>query len=147
MAVEMILELNPEASYNEIARVLNRTPASIGNYVAATRDMLRLMAPEYLKLHHKAATIAAADGDAGPAQWALERIDHISDDGTKVRVVEPVKVAGDQHSGSMGTTINVGINLSQVAATAQQPSVKADVVVYPVLPEHKREGISLMDAA
>ena len=52
----------------------------------------------YRRLQLKAAHIAAADGDAGPAQWALERIG----------VVKPLPKDTGGHG---GLTVNVGIAL------------------------------------
>jgi hypothetical protein len=114
----LILDLNPDAELKAIAKVIGRSPASIVRYVEATRDMLRYSAPTYLRLHRQAATIAAANGNAAPSQWALERIDAVSETGEIVRVVEPLTV---NHQGASsvegGLTVNVGINLSQVAPT------------------------------
>lgn len=117
-ATALILDLNPAASFEAIAKILGRKTSSIHNYVTASRDMLRYAAPRYLELHMKAATIAASQGNASPAQWALERIEATNDEGEKVRVVE-APAGGDRNAGSVGNglTVNVGIALSQVSPT------------------------------
>lgn len=122
MAIDLIRSINPEASYDAIAKILKRRKASIVHHVTATRDMFRFAAPQYLELHMEAASIAAKQGNALPAQWALDRIAVKDDDGNEIRVTEAPAQRYDTGAAGRdgGLTINVGIALSQVAPTVQQ---------------------------
>lgn len=82
-----------------IGKALRRDRSTIRRFVQlASRDVLRADLPAYAALHKRAAQVAAANGDARPAQWALERMD----------VVKPVRQA-DTPSG--GFTVKIGVLL------------------------------------
>jgi hypothetical protein len=62
---------------------------SVKALVRTARELFARRAEFYVEAHAAATTIAAQDGNAGPAQWALE---HIAEDGE--RVVDLPKTGG-----------------------------------------------------
>lgn len=133
VAINLIHDINPDASFAAIAKILNRRQGAITTYVRTTRDMLRYAAPRYLELHMKAASIAASEGNAAPAQWALERIEMKDEEtGDSIRVVD-APAGLDRSLGSVGTglTVNVGIALSQVQPTAEPHPSLIDITPEP----------------
>ncbi len=73
--------------------------------IKAARTALQSRAEFYVEAHALATIAAAADGDAKPAQWALERIAEGED-----RVVDPVKA----EQAPAAPTFNMGFVLGGV---------------------------------
>jgi hypothetical protein len=121
-AATAILAANPEASFAAIAKILNRTKHTIIAHVAGARDAFRHAAPFYLEQHQIATQIAAAQGNAAPAQWALSRIS-LMDGDSEVRITEEPRQRYDTGpaGGQGGLTINVGLAVSQVAPSSSAP--------------------------
>lgn len=96
--------------------------------IRTARELMQRNVQRYVELHLSAAEVAAAEGDAGPAQWALERIAEGND-----RVVDPPKGGGLQTP-----SLRIGIAVAGVPAAravesapvtaAELPPLEADVV-------------------
>lgn len=100
-----------------LALALGRTPAAIRKAVVSARERLQESAGTYAELHLEAARVAAREGDAKPAEWALERITAPTEDGKGLeRVVEPIKGAGQVQTMPV---VNIGIGLGGIAPGAK----------------------------
>lgn len=105
-----------------LAIALGRQPGTIRKEIISARERLQERSTDYADLHFKAAQIAASDGNAGPAQWALERISAPTEDGKGVeRIVQPLKTTED---GPKMPVVNIGIALGGIAAGAQLKSTQ-----------------------
>lgn len=138
----------PDMTDLQIAKTLNRSRAAITNLLDQARATLAENAGYYVKAHLHATAIAAANGNAGPAQWALEHIMEMDDEGKEHRLVEQPAQRYDtgRNHGDGGLTVNVGLVVSQVAPTAPQlPS--RPIITLPSLPiERTDNGVSLLDS-
>jgi hypothetical protein len=95
-----------------IARMLDRDKKTISRVVSTVKEargILDAAAADYAALHMRAATIAAATGDARPVEWALER----------TGAVERSRGAGD--SGPR-LIVQVGIGLPGLISGASSAS-------------------------
>lgn len=88
------------------------------NLYLEAKAILRENLPRYAELHLTAAEIAAADGDARPAEWALQSIPGGKDEGP---VATPPAKAGSVGEGGVKVFIGVkigGLPEQQAAITA-----------------------------
>lgn len=99
-----------------LAKALGRSTRAIRNAIVEARERLQTRARAYADLHFEAATRAALEGDAGPSQWALERITAPGEKGELERIVEP-ESKGKQEQIQM-PTIQLGFQLGGIAAGA-----------------------------
>lgn len=76
----------------------------------AAKAILRENLPRYAELHLTAAEVAAANGDARPAEWALQSVKGEKGE----RVVEPPKSDG----GGGGVKILIGVNMGGLPAAS-----------------------------
>lgn len=86
--------------------------------IKKARQVLANAAEKYVELHMVATEIAAMKGDAGPAQWALERI---AEGGQ--RVVDAPKTGGPT-----GPGLRIGIAVGGVPQRSLPPTVDIDEV-------------------
>lgn len=84
----------------EVAKETGRAPRLIKDIIKSARERLCEQAETYVDLHLQAAINAAAEGDAKPAQWALEHIQ----EGNQ-RIVEREKVGPGTPSINIGFAI------------------------------------------
>lgn len=73
--------------------------ASLRSIAKAQRKLIR-HAPDYVDAMMAAVRIAAAKGDAGPAQWAI----------LHTKIVQPVNTSAEPVKG--GVTVNIGVKVS-----------------------------------
>lgn len=108
---------------------LHKSVEYVRGLARAADAILKHHLPRYAELHLQAAEVAAKDGDARPAQWALENIK--PGPGEKAVIDAPKLGPGGRDSGPGGVQVFVGIALGQVpasASTAQVVDVKATPV-------------------
>lgn len=99
-----------------LAYALGRSPTAIRGAIIKARQRLQENAGKYAELHIKAAAIAAKEGDAGPSQWALERITAPTEDGKGVeRIVQPLKSADETNRMPV---VNIGLALGGIGPNA-----------------------------
>lgn len=82
--------------------------------IRAAREALARRANDYADLHWKASVMAALKGDAGPVQWAIERI---AEGGQ--RIIDAPK------SGPAAPTLQIGIALGGMPTAPNQPRITA----------------------
>lgn len=82
--------------------------------IKSAREALARRANDYADLHWNAAVMAAMKGDAGPAQWAIERI---AEGGQ--RIIDAPK------SGPAAPTLQIGIALGGMPTAPNQPRITA----------------------
>jgi hypothetical protein len=87
--------------HQEVERVVE-----LGRIAKAT---LRENLPRYAELHLTAAEVAAANGDARPAEWALQAVKGEKGE----RVVDPPKA---ENTGGGGIKILIGVNMGGLPA-------------------------------
>src|SRR5690606_23537733 len=88
--------------------------------VKALKAKLALNLPAYADLHLKAAAVAAREGDAKPAQWALE---HITDP-EGGRVAQPAaKAVAEKSGGSGGVKVFIGVKVGGLPRQAIEATV------------------------
>lgn len=106
-----------------IAAGVEATSKSVREMIRDARARFASRAAFYVEMHAEAAAMAAARGDARPAEWALERIA----DGD-ARVVDSVKQAPVQAPAA----VNIGIVLGGVGQSQpvvrQLPAEDSDVL-------------------
>lgn len=143
-AAKYLAMAQPDMTDLQIAKTLNRSRAAITKLLDDARCTLSENAGYYVKAHLHATAIAAANGNAGPAQWALEHIMEMDDEGKEHRLVEqPAQRYDTGRMGDGGLTVNVGLVVSQVAPTTPA----RPVLTLPSLPiEEKGNGVSLLDS-
>ena len=125
LAIAMIHQLNPEASARQIAQILGRRESAISQYIAHAAQILQVHAPWYASQHVRATEVAAANGDARPAQWALERLCAADETtGAEVRVVE----RETQVSTGQGLTVNIALPVGNI------PGAHTPARALPLLP-------------
>lgn len=73
---------------------------AVRKVIESAREALARRAEDYVELHYMAALNAAAEGDAKPAQWALERITEAG-----ARIVDSPKVTPTAPSLQIGIAI------------------------------------------
>ncbi len=97
----------------EIAKSLGRAPdfKPVRAVIKAARAAFALRAEDYVALHYQAAMIAAEQGDAKPAQWALERLAEQGD-----RVVD-----APQQGSSTAPSLQIGIALGGLLKAGPEP--------------------------
>jgi hypothetical protein len=119
--------INPKLTPAAIAKTLNKRKATIACLLHDARLTLAERLPFYVDAHAKAAAVAAAKGDAGPAQWVLENVSAQDENGTEVRVIDRPQVAL-----ASGLTVNVGLGLANIPsaqpALGSAPSLPIEVV-------------------
>jgi hypothetical protein len=119
--------MNPRLSAAAIAKVIGKRKATVAVLLHDARLTLSERLPFYVDMHAKAAAVAAAKGDAGPAQWVLENVSAQDENGTEVRVIDRPQVAL-----ASGLTVNVGLGLANIpsapAALGPAPSLPIEVV-------------------
>lgn len=137
IAVEaLVVSVTPEETEEQLQQrgralgiALRRSPGAIRDEVLNAQERLTSRATLYVDLHMKAAAIAAEEGNAAPAQWAIERITAKDEKGKKVRIVEPAKT---EDTGSRGPTVNIGVALGGMIPGATlaigAPRVTATVI-------------------
>lgn len=92
--------------------------------IKAAREALARRAADYANLHWQASVMAAMKGDAGPAQWAIERI---AEGGQ--RIIDAPK------SGPAAPTLQIGIALGGMPTAPNQPRItSADMPPIDALP-------------
>lgn len=107
-----------------LAMALGRSPAAIRKAVVEARERIQSRAGDYADLHFEATKVAAKEGDAKPAEWALERITAPSESGKGVeRIVQPLKTSEE---GPRMPVVNIGVSLGGISAGA---SLKTHVAV------------------
>lgn len=118
-AAEMVLAgaTLPEAAVATGVGVDSRPVRAL---VKEAREAFARRVGDYLDLHMAATRNAAADGDAKPAQWALERI---AEEG--VRVFDQPEVA----SAPKATAISIGFRIGGIPQPADQPVETTAVTV------------------
>lgn len=87
--------------------------------IRAARESLQQNAERYVELHMLATEKAALDGDAGPAQWALERIAEKGD-----RIVDTPKSAGVMPSLQIGIQVG-GVPPTHAITAEELPILEA----------------------
>lgn len=140
IAVEaLVASVGPEETEEQLQQrgralgiALRRSPEAIRNQVQEAQERLANRATSYVDLHFKAAMVAAEEGNAGPAQWAIERITAKDEKGKKVRIVEPVKT---EDTGNRGPTVNIGLALGGVTPGASLAIGAPKITVIDVTPE------------
>lgn len=123
LTVKTTLEMMDQAPPEKIARIVARDTTTIKALIKSARQSMQSRAEDYVDAHWAATTVAAALGDAKPAQWALERISE-----GEQRVVEKEK------AGSTSPNITIGIALGGV------PQPKAAIDVTPISIAELTEG-------
>ncbi len=117
--VKTFTEDTPPEVQNEqikaMAVALRRTPESLRNNVISARERILADQETYAGLNMVAAKIAAYQGDARPAQWALERGMTTDEKGKKIRVVESLK---GEDNGPRLPVVNIGVMLGGIAPGA-----------------------------
>lgn len=140
LAIALVHELNPEATAAQIAKILGRRTAAISSYIRSAEEILQMHAPWYAAQHIKATAVAAASGNANPAQWALERLSARDETGAEVRVIEREP---SQTALPAGLTVNVGLAIGNIPcaipASSVSTSLLPEVVSVPVS-DSKDEG-------
>ncbi len=89
---------------------LHQEVSAVVNLGKQAKAILRDNLPRYAELHLTAAEVAAADGDARPAQWALESV--IA--GSEGRAAEPPVKGGSLGEGAI--KIIIGVNMGGMPA-------------------------------
>lgn len=107
-AEKALLEaVDPKADIREaaiaLAPVLQRNPEALRAAIVEARERLVNRAGQYADLHLQAAQVAAGQGNAKPAEWALERLSYAEE-----RIVEPTPRGPE---GPVGTAIQVRIEM------------------------------------
>jgi hypothetical protein len=87
MVMSTVMSEMERQTPQEIAITTERDVETIKKTIKSARATLHSRAEAYVDLHHTASIIAASQGDAKPAQWALERIAESGE-----RVVDPPAV-------------------------------------------------------
>lgn len=106
---------------------LGKSPKAIENAIIKAHEKFAMRAEAYVDLHMEATVEAAAQGDAKPAQWALEHIVGKDEKGKKVRIVEPAEKAAD--SGPRMPIVNIGVQLGGIAPGASlTPIIRTEVI-------------------
>lgn len=105
---------------------LYRTTEYLKGVAEVAKAILHHHLPRYAQLHLQAAEVAAKDGDAAPAQWALQ---NLKPTGAPVVDQPPKGLPGGREAGGAGgVQVLVGITLGQIppgASTAQVVDVQA----------------------
>lgn len=97
-----------------------------------TREALQKKADTYVKLHEKAAKVAASKGNSAPAEWALSHIAAVDEQGKEVR---PIASGIDRQQIEKGNGAPV-INIGFLTAPAPQKQLgAANVQVIDVTPD------------
>lgn len=86
-----------------IAEAIDRSPNAVARILSEAKELLNSRAKDYVELHLQASKVAAADGNANPSQWALERL----------KVVESPKESTGQ-----GFTVQIGVMLPGLGTAA-----------------------------
>jgi hypothetical protein len=116
---------------------LGRSPEAIRKAVINARQRLQERAVDYADIHFEAAKRAAVEGDAKPAEWALERITAPTENGKGVeRIVQPLK-SGDEMSRL--PTVNIGLNLGGIAPGASMRPGLVGITTAPLDGEIEKE--------
>jgi hypothetical protein len=92
-----------------MARAAETLEAHMKGYGIVARQILESNLPRYALLHVKAATVAAEDGDAKPAQWALQNLKP----GGRAAVEPPPKVVAEKGD---KVQVLIGVNMGQTPA-------------------------------
>lgn len=118
--VSLTLRMMDKLSPREIAAEAGTSTDGklIKGIITKARQSLAERAEFYVEAHAIATMQAALEGDAKPAQWALE---HIGENGT--RIVDPPKK--EEQAGA--PTFNIGFSLGGVPMTAQK-AIDGEVV-------------------
>ena len=113
--------------------VLRRSKDAIRDAIIRAREKISSNAEEYATIHLGAAKMAALKGDAGPSQWALERLSAPSEDGKGTEhIIDPPAAA---QSGPSGPVINIGVALGGM----NQPTKQITAIPVSVLPDGSEE--------
>jgi hypothetical protein len=104
--VDTTMALMDKLTATEIAAKAgtSRDGRTVRSIIKAARTALQQRAEFYVEAHAAATVVAAAQGDAKPAQWALERIAEGED-----RIVDR-----DKNEGPSAPTFNIGFNMGGV---------------------------------
>lgn len=94
---------------------------TVRQVIGIAREAFARRAQDYVDLHFEAAEVAAKKGDAGPAQWALERIAEAGQ-----HVVDTAKQAPQQ------PTLQIGIAIGGVPQPGRAlPAASIDAELIP----------------
>ena len=107
--------------------VLRRSKDAVRDAIIRAREKISANAEEYARVHLDAAKMAALRGDAGPSQWALERLTAPAEDGKGTeRIIEPL--ASGAPTGPTGPVINIGVALGGMNQPKQLPKARVEVL-------------------
>lgn len=123
-AAKMVLEQGVKPERAAVKFGVDATGISVKAAIKSARASLAAAAEEYVALHLQAARAAAEDGDARPAQWALENI-HAEGE----RIIDPPKTAPTQQP----VGVRIGITMGGIPQQAGQTVEAVDVKSLPAL--------------
>jgi hypothetical protein len=122
--VETVMSQMDTTSPNKIARILSRDPGTIKSVIKTARQTLQMRAADYVDAHWTATQVAAGQGDAKPAQWAMERIAE-----GEQRIVEKEK------AGASAPSLQIGIAIGGMPHSSR--SIDITPITHAELPDHK----------
>lgn len=117
---------------------VDATGKSVKELIAVARAAFARRATDYVDLHFQAASVAAEDGDARPAQWAIENIVEGTD-----RIIEPAKSVPQ----SQPTGVRIGIAIGGIPGgvqSAHQPAALHEITVSE-LPAESGPNAAILD--